>query len=68
MGYLKQAKVEFPEAIFIDFEDFKLFLSQSQPFDFDIMLEIKDKEKSAIKAINFAIKDIRVKKFLKSLR
>ena len=52
----------------IDFEDFKLFLSQSQPFDFDIMLEIKDKEKSAIKAINFAIKDIRVKKFLKSLR
>lgn len=52
----------------IDLQDFGHFLTQSQPFDFDVMLEIKDKEKSAIKAINFAMSDIRVKEFLESLR
>lgn len=51
----------------IDLEDFKRFLRQSRPLDFDIMLEIKDKEKSAIKAINLAMKDIRVQEFLESL-
>ncbi|MDD3626955.1 MAG: UV DNA damage repair endonuclease UvsE, partial [bacterium] len=35
----------------IDIKDFKKFLNQSVGFDFDIMLEIKDKEKSATKAI-----------------
>ena len=50
----------------IDLENFKFFLSQSLPFDFDIMLEIKDKEKSAIKAIKFAMTDIRVQNFFKS--
>ena len=48
----------------IDKEDFDLFLKQTKPFDFDVMLEIKDKEKSAIKAIELAIKDERVSKFL----
>ena len=47
----------------IDIEDFDLFLKQTQQFDFDIMLEIKDKEKSAIKAITLAIKDWRVQQF-----
>jgi len=43
----------------INTEDFGLFLKQSDPFDFDVMLEIKDKEKSAIKAIDLAITDWR---------
>lgn len=47
----------------INIEDFDLFLKQTIPFDFDVMLEIKDKEKSAIKAVELAIKDERVKKF-----
>ena len=51
----------------INIEDFSLFLKQSDPFDFDLMLEIKDKEKSAIKAIDLAITDWRVHNFLKSL-
>jgi UV DNA damage endonuclease len=40
----------------IDIEDFDLLLKETEPFDFDIMLEIKDKEKSAIKAIDLATK------------
>jgi UV DNA damage endonuclease len=47
----------------IDIEDFDLFLKQTKPFDFDVMLEIKDKEKSAMKAVELAIKDKRVDKF-----
>ena len=35
----------------IDLKDFKKFLEQSSGFDFDIMLEIKDKEQSAIQAL-----------------
>jgi UV DNA damage endonuclease len=50
----------------INLEDFELFLKQTQQFDFDVMLEIKDKEKSAIKAISLAIKDWRVRNFLKN--
>ncbi|HZK60599.1 MAG TPA: UV DNA damage repair endonuclease UvsE [Anaerovoracaceae bacterium] len=50
----------------IDIEDFDLFLRQTQQFDFDVMLEIKDKEKSAIKAINLATKDWRMQNFLKN--
>jgi UV DNA damage endonuclease len=47
----------------INIEDFALFLKQTKPFDFDVMLEIKDKEKSAIKAVDFAIKDWRMQNF-----
>jgi UV DNA damage endonuclease len=50
----------------INIEDFDLFLKQTQQFDFDVMLEIKDKEKSAIKAITLAKKDQRVHNFLKN--
>ena len=50
----------------IDLEDFDLFLKQTQQFDFDVMLEIKDKEESAVKAITLAIKDRRVHYFLKN--
>ncbi|UCD15238.1 MAG: UV DNA damage repair endonuclease UvsE [Candidatus Omnitrophota bacterium] len=35
----------------IDMRDFKKFIKSVKGFDFDIMLEIKDKEKSALKAI-----------------
>jgi UV DNA damage endonuclease len=46
----------------IDISEFKLFLKITKPYDFDIMLEIKDKEKSALKAIKILEKD---KRFLK---
>jgi UV DNA damage endonuclease len=50
----------------IDIEDFDLLLKETEPFDFDIMLEIKDKEKSAIKAIDLATKTGRVHNLLKN--
>jgi UV DNA damage endonuclease len=43
----------------IDLEDFRYFLELIKPYDIDIMLEIKDKEKSAIKAIKIAKNDKR---------
>jgi UV DNA damage endonuclease len=50
----------------ININDFDLFLKQTDPFDFDVMLEIKDKEKSAIKTINMAVTDERVHSFLRN--
>lgn len=38
---------------------FREFLEATKPFDFDIMLEIKDKEMSALKAIEIASQDDR---------
>jgi UV DNA damage endonuclease len=43
----------------IDQRDFRTFLTRSRPHDFDIMLEIKDKETSAQKAVALAKKDPR---------
>ena len=43
----------------ISSERFRNFLEETKPFDFDIMLEIKDKEKSALKAIEIASQDDR---------
>jgi UV DNA damage endonuclease len=40
-------------------EYFKLFLEQTKPYDFDIMLEIKDKERSVRKAVKVAWSDER---------
>jgi UV DNA damage endonuclease len=48
----------------IDPGDFKKFLEETKPFDFDIMLEIKDKEKSALKAVEIASDDPRFKSVL----
>jgi UV DNA damage endonuclease len=44
----------------IDPEDFVFFLKSSDPFDMDIMLEIKDKEKSALLALGLAHDDTRL--------
>ena len=41
-------------------EDFRSFLQSSKPFDIDVMLEIKDKEKSAELALSLAHKDSRL--------
>jgi len=43
----------------IDSADFERFLTITQPYDFDIMLEIKDKETSALKAVEIARGDMR---------
>lgn len=43
----------------IDLKHFQEFLEGSRPYDFDVMLEIKDKEKSALKAIKIASQDAR---------
>ena len=43
----------------IDVRKFKRFLKASYPYDFDVMLEIKDKEKSALKAVRAASIDTR---------
>ncbi len=45
----------------LDIQDFKNFIELSKSYDFDIMLEIKDKEKSAIKAVKMVENDIRFK-------
>jgi len=54
---LGQSKVSHTESI--DPLHFQQFLRQTRPFDFDIMLEIKDKEKSALKAVQLAKEDDR---------
>lgn len=43
----------------IDSSHFERFLATTQPYDVDIMLEIKDKEASALKAVEIARKDRR---------
>jgi len=44
----------------IDIADFEAFLISTFPFDFDVMLENKDKEASAIKALQVALNDPRI--------
>jgi UV DNA damage endonuclease len=41
-------------------EDFRQFIKETMPADFDIMLEIKDKEKSALAALDIAQYDPRL--------
>ncbi len=41
----------------MDEEDFKEFICRSRPHDFDLMLEIKDKEKSALRAVEILSED-----------
>jgi len=49
-------------AVSIDLTHFKKLLEETEPFDFDVMLEIKDKEKSALKAVKAASQDYRFRK------
>ncbi len=44
----------------LDKSDFKVFLRNSRPYDFDLMLEIKDKERSVIKALTILKSDPRL--------
>jgi UV DNA damage endonuclease len=44
----------------IDLTDFEAFLVGTRPFDFDVMLEIKDKQASAVKALKVALNDSRI--------
>ncbi|MDD1700377.1 MAG: UV DNA damage repair endonuclease UvsE [Methanoregula sp.] len=44
----------------IDLKDFRTFLQSTVPFDIDIMLEIKDKEKSALAALTLVHDDPRL--------
>lgn len=46
----------------IDLDDFKLLLKETEPHDLDVMLEIKDKETSALKAVKAVSDDPRFKK------
>jgi UV DNA damage endonuclease len=43
----------------IDLVHFKSLLEESRPFNFDVMLEIKDRETSALKAMEILRKDSR---------
>jgi len=52
----------------IDLNDFKALLKETEPYDFDIMLEIKDKEKSAIKAVKTVEDDPRFRRGLRKMR
>jgi len=47
----------------IDMNHFKNFIQESNPFDFDLILEIKDKETSALNAVKILRNDFR---FIKS--
>lgn len=49
----------------INVSGFREFLKVSRPYDFDVMLEIKDKEKSALKAVRIAQNDKRLHPDLK---
>ena len=46
----------------IDVKHFRKFLMETKPLDFDVMLEIKDKEKSALEAVKLASGDNRFMK------
>jgi UV DNA damage endonuclease len=43
----------------LDRSDFQSFLVMTQPYDFDVMLEIKNKETSALQAVKIAEQDCR---------
>jgi UV DNA damage endonuclease len=50
----------------IDLDHFRRFLLDTQPVDFDVMLEIKDKEASALRAVKAAINDTRFHRTIQS--
>jgi UV DNA damage endonuclease len=50
----------------IDLCRFEDFLKETSPVDFDVMLEIKDKEKSALEAVKAASRDPRFRKAIEN--
>jgi UV DNA damage endonuclease len=58
-SYHQNSGLKVNHAESIDISHFERFLTKTQPYDFDIMLEIKDKETSALKAVEIARKDKR---------
>jgi len=46
----------------IDIQHFEQFIAQTKTYDYDVMLEIKDKEKSALEAVEIARSDDRFNK------
>jgi UV DNA damage endonuclease len=44
----------------LDPNHFQVFLEKSRPFDIDVMLEIKEKERAAIRALEFGCTDERI--------
>jgi len=46
----------------LDSDHFKEFLDKSRPFDIDVMLEIKEKERAANRALEMGGNDIRIKR------
>ncbi|HSE84489.1 MAG TPA: UV DNA damage repair endonuclease UvsE [Thermodesulfobacteriota bacterium] len=55
-------------ALTIDTIHFENFINDTMDFDFDLMLEIKDKEGSALKAVEIISNDIRFKRSLEKSR
>jgi UV DNA damage endonuclease len=57
----QEGKTRGSHAASIDPKHFERFLAATRPFDFDVMLEIKDKEASALQAVKAASTDRRVR-------
>jgi UV DNA damage endonuclease len=55
-------------ALTIDTTHFENFINDTMDFDFDLMLEIKDKENSALKAVEILSNDIRLDRTLEKGR
>jgi UV DNA damage endonuclease len=51
----------------IDIEHFKKFIDETRDFDFDLMLEIRDKDKSALRAIQVVLHNSRFRRVLKEI-
>ena len=54
-------------AAIIDEEDFRRFIRTTGHYDFDLMLEIKDKESSAVRAVKIAKEHIKSKHFTSNI-
>ncbi len=53
VDYSNEGDKKGSHSLHIDIEKFSVFLSETKKFDFDIMFEIKDKEKSALKVVKW---------------
>jgi len=58
-SHQQTAKLNARHSESIDVERFECLLEQTKPFDYDVMLEIKDKEKSVLKVLPILMRDPR---------